>query len=84
VTSEAGGRLRLAGPIGCEASQVLIQEFREVLLDLVDIDAAGAQDGDGIGIVHQAEQQMLQGGVFMFAIGRERQRPVQCLFEIPG
>jgi hypothetical protein len=54
----------------------------EVLFDLVDIHAAGAQHRHGIRVIDQPEQQMLQRGVFMLAVRGERKGPVQRLFEI--
>ena len=79
---EAGGRLRVAGAVGRQAGEILVEEFGEVFLDFVDIDAAGAQHRDRVGIVDQPEQQMLEGGVFMLALGREGKGAVQGLFKI--
>ena len=79
---EAGGRLRIARPVGGQAGQVLVEELGQVGAQLVEIDAAGAQHGGCVGVVGQAEQQMLQGGVFVPALAGEGQGAVQRLFEI--
>ena len=79
---EAGGRLRVAGPVGRQAGEVLVEELGQVGAQLVEIDAAGAQHGGGVGVVGQAEQQVLQRRVFVPALAGERQGAVQRLFEV--
>ena len=77
---ETGSGLRVAGPVGRQARQVLVEEFAQFLPQLVEVDSAGTQDGRGIRVVGQAQQQMLQRGVFMAAFAGERQGSVQRLF----
>jgi hypothetical protein len=48
----------------------------------IQVHAAGAHDGRGVGVVQQREQQMLERGIFMMPFVGERQRPVQRLLEI--
>ncbi len=79
---EARGGLGVAGAVGGQAGQVLVEELRQIGAQLVEIDPAGAQHGRGIGVVGQAEQQVLQGGVFVPSLAGERQRAMQRLFEI--
>ena len=78
-TLETGGGLGLRGAVRGQAGEVLVEELGQVLPQLVEVDAAGAQDGGGIAVVRQAEQQMLKGGVFMTAVAGEREGPVECL-----
>ena len=80
---EAGGGLRIARPVGGQAGEILVEEFGQIGAQLVQIDAAGPQHRRGIGVVRQAEQQMLQGRVLVAAFARERQGAVQRLFEVP-
>ena len=79
---EAGGRLRIARPVGREAREILVEELRQIGAQLVEIDAAGAQHGRGVRVVGEAEQQMLQRRIFVTALAGERQGAVQRLFEI--
>ena len=69
---EAGGGLRVAGAVGREAREVLVEELAQVLAELVEIDATGAQHGGGVAIVGQAEQEVFERGVFMPALAGER------------
>ena len=79
---EAGGRLRVAGAVGRQAGQILVQELRQIAAQLVEIHAAGAQHGRGVGVIGEAQQQVLQRRVFVTALAGERQRAVQRLFEV--
>ena len=76
---EARGRLRIARPVGGEAGKVLVEELRQIGAQLVEIDAAGAQHRRRVGVVAQAEQKVLQRGVFVPALAGEGQRAVQRL-----
>ena len=79
---EAGGRLRIAGAIGRQAGEVLVEELRQIAAQLVEVDAAGAQHRRGIGVVGQAQQQVLQRRIFVPTLAGERQGAVQRLFEV--
>ena len=48
---EAGRRFRLGGAVRGQAGQILVEEFREFLAQLVQIDAACPQHGRGIAVV---------------------------------
>ena len=80
---EAGGGLRIAGPVGRQAGEILVEELRQIRAQLVEVDATGAQHRGGIGVVGQAQQQVLQRRVFVTAFAGERQGAVQRLFEVP-
>ena len=54
----------------------------EVGAQLVEIDAAGAQHGGGVGVLGQAEQQVLQRRVFVPALAGEGEGAVERLFEV--
>ncbi len=80
---EAGGGLRIARPIGGQPGEILVEEFGQVIAQLVEIDAAGLQHGGGVGVVRQAEQQMFQGGILVPPFTGERQGAMKRLFEVP-
>ena len=80
---EAGGGLRIARPVGGQPGKVLVEELGQIAAQLVEIDAAGAQHRGGVGVVGQAEQQMLQRRIFVTALAGERQGAMQRLFEVP-
>ncbi len=77
---EAGGGLRLGRAVGGEAREVLIQKLGQVLAQLVEIDAAGAQHGCRVAVVGQAEQQMFEGCIFVPPVAGEGQGAVEGLF----
>ena len=52
---ETGSRLRIARPIGRQASKVLVEKFRQIAAQLVEVHPAGAQHRRGIGVVSQAQ-----------------------------
>jgi hypothetical protein len=76
---EAGGGLGVAGAIGGQAGEVLVEEFAEVLAQLVEIDAAGAEDGGGVAVVGEAEEKVLQRRIFVPALAGEREGAMQRL-----
>jgi hypothetical protein len=75
-------RWKPAVGFGSPARSVLIEEFGQILFNLLDIHTAGAQHRERIRVIDQPEQQMLEGRIFVLAIGGELQRPVQSLFKI--
>ena len=79
---ETGGRLRIARPIGGQAGEILVEEFRQIAAQLVEVDAAGAQHRRGVGVLRQAQQQVLERRVFVTTLAGERQGAVQRLFEV--
>ena len=81
---ETGGRLRLSRPVGDKAGEVLVEEFRQVALQLLGIHAAGAEHGGRIRVVGQGEQQVLEGGVFVATLIRQSEGPVERLLEVAG
>ena len=54
----------------------------EALFQDLKIHGAGAHDGGGVGVVEEAQQQMLQRRIFMTAFVGERERAMERLFEI--
>ena len=81
---EAGGWFWVAGAVGGEARQVFVEELGEFAAQLVDVDTAGAQHGCGVSVVGQTEQEVLQSGVFVLALGGETEGAVERLFKIAG
>ena len=80
---EAGGRLRLARAIGGQAREVLVEELGQVMTQLVEVDAAGAQHRGGVAVIGEAEQQVFQRGVFVPAFAGKGQGAVKRLFQVP-
>ena len=62
--------------------QILVEELAEILAQLVEIDAAGAQHGRRVAVVGQAEQQMFQRGIFVPALAGEGEGAVQRLLKV--
>ena len=58
---EPGGGFRVAGAIGGQARQLLVEEFGEIGAQLVEVDAAGAQHGGGVRVLGEAEQTDVRG-----------------------
>ncbi len=81
---EPGGGLGVAGAVGRQAGQILVEEFAEIAAQLVEIDAAGAQHGGRVAVVGKAQQQMFQGRVFVTTLAGQGQGAVQRLFEVTG
>ena len=79
---EAGRRLGLDRLIGGQALQLLIDEVLELTFEPLQIDAAGLEHRDGVGILQQRVEQVLEGRELVPSLDRKRQRPVQTLFEI--
>ncbi len=79
-TLEAGGGLGVAGAVGRQAGQVLVEELGQVGAQLVQVDAAGAQHGGGVVVVVEGQQQVLQRGVFVPALAGQRQGTMERLF----
>ena len=79
---EAGGGLGLDRLVGGQALQLLIDEAFELAFEPLQIDAAGLQHGDGVGILQQREQQVFERRELVAALHRKRQCAVQALFEV--
>ena len=80
---EAGGGFRITRPIGGQAGEILVEEFGQVVAQLVEIDPARLQHGGGIGVVRETEQEMFQGRILVPPFTGERQGAVKRLFEVP-
>ncbi len=76
---EARGRLRIARAFRDQPGQVLVEEFRQVALEAVEVDAAGAQHRGGILVIAQGQQQ-----VFVAPFAGQCQGPVERLLEVAG
>ena len=57
-------------------------EFGQIPAQLVQVDAAGAEHGHRVLVVGEGQQQVLEGGVLVPALGGQGQGPVQGLLEI--
>ena len=60
------------GAIGRQAGEVLVQEFRQVAAQFVEVHATGAKHRRGVGVIGQAQEQMLQGRIFVASFAGER------------
>ena len=81
---EPGRRLRVAAAVTDQAGEVLVQELGEIALELLQLDAAGAEDGGGVRVVAKRKKEMLQRRILVPAIIRERQGAMERLFEVAG
>ena len=72
MTLEAGRRLGVLAPVGDEIVELGVDVVAHRLAQGVEIDRAGPHDGGGVEVVDQAEQQMLERGVFVPAFVRRR------------
>ena len=79
---ESGGGLGLDRLVGGQALQLLVDEALEVAPQPVHVDAARLEDGDGVGVVQEREQEMFQGRELVPPLDGKRQRAVQALLEI--
>ena len=79
---EARGRLRLAGAAADQAGELAVDIFGEVAAQPLDIDVAGAHHGNGVLVVGQRQQQMLEGRIFVPPLLGVGERAMQRLFEI--
>ena len=80
---EGGRRPRLADTGVADVSgQLGVHVLGEDLSQLLDVDAARAQHGDRVLVLGQRQQQVLQGRVLVAALGGQRQRPMQSLFQL--
>ena len=68
---EPGGRLRIARPVGRQASEVLVEKLGQIAAQLVEVHPAGTQHRRGIGVVGQAQEQVLQRRVFVTTFAGE-------------
>ena len=80
---EAGGGFGVGHARGAQAGQLVIDELGQVLAQLVQIDAAGAQDGDGVLVLGQGQQKVLERGELVAVLGGQRQGPMERLFQVP-
>ena len=77
---EAGGRLGLLPVLDDEVLEFRIDISGDIPAQDVDFDVAGLEHCRAVGIIDQGEKQVLQGGVFMPAFVRDRERLAECLF----
>ncbi len=81
---ESGGRFRIFVQQGDEVAEIVVDIVGQAAAQLLDINPAGAHDGDGVLIFGQGQQQVLQRRVFMAARSGMAERAVQSLFESLG
>ena len=81
---EGRGRPRVL-PVGHdEAVELFVDEILEVALQRFDIDIAAGEHRDGVAVVGQREQQMLERRELMRSLAGEVHRLVQGLFKSAG
>ena len=79
---EASRRLRIIGPVRDQVRKLVVEVIRQFGAQAVQIDSASAQDGHGIGVLGQCEQQVFERRVFVPALVRMGQGSVQRLFQV--
>ena len=79
---EAGGGLGVLRLIEDQPGKFVVDVSQQILAQPRDIDAAGAHHGDGVLILRQRQQKMLQGCELVMALLGESQRAMQGLFQV--
>ena len=79
---ETRRRLGLAHLADDHAGEFAVDELGQIPAQLLDIHAAGAQYGHRVLVLGQGKQKVLERGVFVKALGGQRQGAVQGLLEI--
>ena len=83
-TLKARRGLRLGPLRPVQGDELGFDEFGQVPAKFVQVDAAGAEHGHRVLVIGEGQQQVLEGGVFMPALGGQGQGPMQGLLEIAG
>ena len=76
-----GGRLGIVGAIRHQVLELGLEIIDQAGAQLVEIDAAGAHDGGGIGVIDQRQQKMFQRRILMMTFVCNRERTMQGLFK---
>ena len=79
---EAAGRCRVGGAVGDERAELIVEILLHRRAQLVTADAAGGHHLRRMLIVHQRDQQVLEGRIFVPAAAGFPQRIVEGLFEV--
>jgi hypothetical protein len=78
---EAGRRLGILVVAGDEIVELGVDVGQHGLLELIEIDIAGAHHGGGVGVVDQREQQVFERRIFVVTLVCKGQRLMQRPFE---
>ncbi len=78
---ESGGGLGFLAILDHQGDQFLVDIFLYRAAQRVGIDVAGLHHLAGIGVVHQSQQQMLQGGIFMMPVAGQLDGMMQGLLQ---
>ena len=81
---ETGCGLGVFASIGHEVFKLAVDIGNEAFFQRGEIDGARAQDRRGVGVLQQAQQQMLERRVFVSPLPGERHGAVKGLFQIAG
>ena len=79
---DAGGRLGVLGVSGNQVAELIVDIGQDLAAQPVEIDAARAQDRDGVLVLGQRQQQMLERGVFVTPLIGVGESPMQRLFQV--
>ncbi len=79
---ETRGRLGVFAVVHHKGFQLGVDVLGEALFEVSQIDVAGAHHRGGVGVVDQRQEQMLQGRIFVFSLGRIGDGAVQGFFEV--
>jgi len=78
---EARGRLGVVAAVRDQIFKLGFEIIDETRTQLVEIDAAGAHHGGGIGVIDQRKQEMFKRCILMMTLVRNRKRTMQGLFK---
>ena len=81
---EGGGRTRILAVGHDETVEFLVDEFLEIGLERLDVDIAAGQDRDGVAVLGQGQQQVLERGELVVAFAGQVHRRMEGLFETAG
>ena len=79
---ETRGRLGVADGTADEAGELVVDIFDQVAPQAVEVEVAVAEEGDGVLVLGQRQQKMLERGIFVTTLVGEGERAMQGLFEL--
>jgi hypothetical protein len=78
---ETGGWLRIVAIVDHQARELVVYVVLETSPQDVKVDTAGAHDCRRVLVVHERQQEVLEGCIFVAALIGERERAMKGLFE---
>ena len=78
---EPGGGLGVFAVLNHQGQKLIVDVFEQGLAQRLGVDIAGLHDLDGVGVIGQSEQQVLERGIFVMPVAGEHHRAVQRLLQ---